>query len=104
MYFQNYTKSYLTLSQTTNFRLFQTEKVADNTFKIDKKGRKFFKRVENALGIGETLFPTMFSKEFYCRHVKKGLFGKGLSDRFFFCIYDIFLQKGTFSPDEHFVL
>ena len=73
----------LTLSQTTNFRLFQTET------KISKNGRKFFKWVENTMRKGEIaryeqfiaryeqfiaryeqflLFP-VFSKDLYCRHV-----------------------------------
>ena len=33
-------KRLLTLSQTTNFRLFQTERVADDNFKFDENGRK----------------------------------------------------------------
>ena len=43
----------LTLSQTTNFRLFQTEGFADNNFKFDENGRKFSKWVENTVGKGE---------------------------------------------------
>ena len=65
----------LTLSQTTNFRLFQ--EFADNNFKFDENGRKFFKWVENTVEKGEIahyeqfiLFPTVFSKDLYCRHVK----------------------------------
>ena len=42
----------LTLSQTTNFRLIQTE-FADDNFKFDENGRKFSKCVENAVGKGE---------------------------------------------------
>ena len=42
----------LTLSQTTNFRLFQIVR-ADDNFKFDENGRKFFKRVENTVGKGE---------------------------------------------------
>ena len=38
----------LTLSQTTNFRLFQNE---DN-FKFHENGRKFSKRIENTVGKG----------------------------------------------------
>ena len=61
-------KSYLhlTLSQTTNFRLFQTE-FADDSFKFDEFGTKFFKNVENTVGKGEIacyeqflLFPQCF--------------------------------------------
>ena len=42
-----------TLSQTTNFSLIQTEEFADNNFKFDVSGRKFFKLVENTVGKGE---------------------------------------------------
>ena len=52
----------LALSQTTKFRLFQTEKFADDNFNFDENGRRFSKRVENTGG--------MFSKNFYCRHIK----------------------------------
>ena len=57
----------LTLSQTTNFRLFQTER--DANFKFDENGRKFSKWVENTVGKGEIarceqflLFPQCFNK------------------------------------------
>ena len=59
----------LTLSQTTNFRLFQTEKFADDNFKFDENGSKFSKQVENTVGKGEIahyeqflLFPQYFQK------------------------------------------
>ena len=59
----------LTLSQTTNFRLFQTERVADENFKFDGNGKKFSKRVENTVGKGEIaryeqflLFPQCFQR------------------------------------------
>ena len=49
---------------------------ADNNFKVDENGEKFYERVENGVGKGEIahyeqffLFP-QFSKDFYCRHVK----------------------------------
>ena len=75
----------LTLSQTTNFRLFQTERVSDDNFKFDGNGRKFSKKVENTVGKGAiSPFPTVFSGDMYCRHIKnQGLFGKGLSTLFF---------------------
>ena len=54
----------LTLSQTTNFRLFHSET-------DDENGRKFYKRVESAAGNGEIaryeqflLFPQSFQKIF----------------------------------------
>ena len=50
---------------------------ADDNFKFDENGRKFSKRVENTVGKVEIAclravspFPTVFSKDFYCRHVK----------------------------------
>ena len=62
-------KPSLTLSQTTNFRLFQTEEVSDNSFKFDENGRKFSKWVENTVGKGEIalyeqflLIPQCFQK------------------------------------------
>ena len=59
----------LTLSQTTNFRLFQTERLADDNFIFDESGRQFSKWVENTLEKGEIaryeqflLFPQCFQK------------------------------------------
>ena len=59
----------LTHYQTTNFRLFQTERVADDNFKFDENGRKLSKWVENIVGKGEItrhkqflLFPQCFRK------------------------------------------
>ena len=59
----------LTLSQTTNFRLFQTERVGSRQFIYDENGKKFLKRVENTVGKGEIaryeqflLFPQCFKK------------------------------------------
>ena len=68
----------------TNFRLFQTEGVADDNLKFDENGREFFKRVENIVRKGEIacyeqflLFP-VFSKGLYCRQVKtRACLGKG---------------------------
>ena len=58
---------------------------ADNEFKFDENGRKFFKQVENTAGKGEIaryeqflLFPTVFSQDLYCRHEKtRACLGKG---------------------------
>ena len=62
-------KGALTQYQTTDFRLFQTERVADDNFKFDQNGRKLSKRVENTVGKGEIaryeqflLFPQCFQK------------------------------------------
>ena len=43
----------LTLSQTKNFRLFQTERVADDNCKFDENCDKFSKWVENPVEKGE---------------------------------------------------
>ena len=70
----------LTLSQTTNFRLFQLKVFADHNLKFDENGRKFSRRVENIVGKEEfahyeqfLLFP-VFSRDFYCRHIKTKIF------------------------------
>ena len=81
----NSCKTSLKLSQTTNFRLFQTERLSYN-YKFDENGRKFSDKVEKTVGKGEIalyeqflLFPQYF-QDLYCRHVKnQGLFGKGLN-------------------------
>ena len=62
----------LTLSQRTNFGLFQKLKeFADDNFKLDESVSKFSKQVENTVGIGEIarynqflLFPQCFQKAF----------------------------------------
>ena len=61
----------LTLSQTTNFRLFQTKDFADDNFKLYKNSRKFSQRVENTVGKVEIvrykqflLFPQCFQKTY----------------------------------------
>ena len=44
----------LTLSRTTNFKLFQTKtEFADDNFKFQENGRKFSDREENTVGKGE---------------------------------------------------
>ena len=59
----------LTHYQTTNFRLFQTERVCRKHFKLDENGRKTSKQAENTVGKGEIaryeqflLFPQCFQK------------------------------------------
>ena len=74
----------LSLSQMTNFRLFQTEKFADNNFKFDENGRMFSRQVENTVGKEGIVryeqilpFPQCFQKT-YCIHVKtRACLGKG---------------------------
>ena len=58
---------------------------ADDKLKCDENGRKFFKQKENTgksrncLLRGISPFPTVISRDLYCRHIKKqGLFWKGL--------------------------
>ena len=76
-----FTYYYLTLSQMTNFRLFQTERLCN--FKFDKNGGDFHEMVENSgkrrnCSLGAIYpFPTVFSKDLYCKHVKtRAWFGK----------------------------
>ena len=66
---QSVSQNPLTYYQTTNFRLFQTERVCRQQFQIDKNGRKLSKWVENTVGKGEIarneqflLFPQCFQK------------------------------------------
>ena len=57
------------LSQTTDFRHFQIERVCRQNFEFYENGRKLSKRVENTVGKGEIaryeqflLFPQCFQK------------------------------------------
>ena len=70
---QSFQKTYfpgsLTFSQATNLDSFKLKDLADDNFKSDENGRKFFKRVENTVGKGEIaryeqflLFPQCFQK------------------------------------------
>ena len=59
----------LTLSQTTNFRLFQTERLHTTIVNCNENGRKLSKRIENTERKGEIarneqflLFPQCFQK------------------------------------------
>ena len=61
--------TFLTHDQTTNFRLFQTERVCRSQFQFDENGSKLSKWVENTVGKGEIacykqflLFPQCFQK------------------------------------------
>ena len=73
-YFTEY--KFLTLSQTTELRLFQTTTLCGRQFWFDENGEKLSKRIENIVGKEEIsryeqflLFP-VFSKDLYCRLVK----------------------------------
>ena len=75
----------LTHYQTTNFRLFQTQRVCRRQFQIDENGRKLSKWVENTVGKGEIaryeqflLFPQCFQKAFSQGRQKESLCGNGL--------------------------
>ena len=75
----------LTLSQTTNFRLFQTERVCRWQFwmywklqKVFQIGRKLCGKKRNCSMRAISPFPTEFSKDLYCRYVKtRACLGKG---------------------------
>ena len=79
----------LTFSQTKNLDSSKLKEFADDNFKLDENGIKLSKRVENTVGKEEiihyeqfllflSLFPTVFSKGLYCRHVKtRACLGKG---------------------------
>ena len=57
------------------------EEFADDNFEFNENGRKFSKWVENNVGKGEIApFPTVFSEDLYCRHVKtRACSGKSLT-------------------------
>ena len=61
------------------------KKFADDNFKFDENGRKFFTQVENTVGKGEIapnkqflLYPHSFQRLVLQTHENQGLFGKGL--------------------------
>ena len=73
-----------TLSQTTNFRLFQTERVCRRQFQFDENSGKFFKRLENTVGKGEIagykqllLSHSVFKRLVLETRKNQGFFGKG---------------------------
>ena len=47
MFYTLLSNNQLTLSKTTNFSLSKLKEFADDNFKFDENGRKFFSRVEN---------------------------------------------------------
>ena len=70
----------LTLSQTTKFWLFQTERVCRRQFQIWWKWQKILKidwkhcgKRRNCSWLAISPFPTVFSKDLFCKHVKTGL-------------------------------
>ena len=56
-------KQLLTFSETTNFRLFQIERVL-------LKGEKHCGKRRNSSSRAISPFPIVFSKDLYCRHIK----------------------------------
>ena len=70
-------KQSLTHYQMTNFRLFQTERICRRQFQIDENGRKLSKQVENTgkrrncSSRAISPLPTVFSKSFFPRGVKR---------------------------------
>ena len=61
----------LTLSQTSNFRLFQLKEYADDSFNFDENGRKFI--------MSDFSFSySVFKKFVLQKHKNQGLFRKGL--------------------------
>ena len=77
----------LTLSQKKPQILDSSKLVefADDNFKLDENGGKFSKKVQNTVGKGKNCslraispFPTVFSKDLYCGHLKTmACLGKG---------------------------
>ena len=70
----------LTLPQTTDFRSFQTERVAEDNLKLVENGRKLSKQEENTEGKGEIarseqflLFPQCLQKTSTADTYKPGL-------------------------------
>ena len=75
----------LTLSQATNFRLFQAERVSKWQFQIWWKRQKLLQRVENIVGKGDIahceqflLSHNVFKRLLLQTCENQGLFGKGL--------------------------
>ena len=72
-------------SKQQSLGAYKLKKLADNNFKLNENARKFSKQAENTVGKGEIAhyeqispFPTVFSKDLYCRHVKiRACLGKG---------------------------
>ena len=91
--------SRLTYYQTTNFRLFQTERVCRQQFHMDENERKLSKRVENTVGKGEIaryeqflLFPQCFQKACFPGASKGVIVWEGLIRFFFFFRQNIFVS------------
>ena len=72
----------------TNFYPFKLKEFADDNFKFDENGRKLYKKGRKHWGTMRncsyktiSTFPTVYSKDLYCRHVKtRACLGKGYID------------------------
>ena len=89
----------LTHYQTTNFRMFQTERVCRRQFQISRKlnkviqtGRKHFRKRRNCSLRAISPFPTVFSQG----HQKVSLCGNGLK-------VENNVGKGENADDQHFL-
>ena len=65
--------------QTTNFRLFQTERVCRRQFQFDQNGRKLSKRVENTVTSNFSFSHSVFKRLVSQGHQKVSLCGNGLT-------------------------
>ena len=79
---------FLTLSQTTIFRRFQTKRICRHFqirckwYKLFQMSRKHRGKRRNCSLRAISPFPTVFSKDLYCRHVKtRACFGKTLLNK-----------------------
>ena len=86
----------LTHYQTTNFRLFQTERVSDDNFRFDENGRKLSKQVENTEGKGEIaryeqflLFPQCFQKACFPGASKGVIVWEWVKTEFCMCTFKV---------------
>ena len=76
----------LTLSQTTNYRLYQTERVCRRQFQVSCKwqtvpqtGRKHCRKRRNCSLRAISSFPSVFKRLFLQTRKNQGLYGKGLN-------------------------
>ena len=68
----------LTHSQMTNFRLFQTERVAEDNFRFDENGRKSTKLVEKTVTSNFSFSHSVFKRPVSQGRQKVSLCGNGL--------------------------
>ena len=82
--FHHFAFAFLTHTLRASFRLFQTQRISKWQFwiwwkwhQVIQKGRKHCGKRRNCSSWAIYSFPTVFSKELYCRHVKtRACFGK----------------------------